>query len=277
MAKFEDPLQQNLDFTPDEVTEEPATEEVQAQAQEEQVEEPAVQEQPELPAKYRGKTFEDVVKMHQELEKLNGKQAQEVGEHRKFFDEWAKRELLQSRAQQPKQEEQEDPDNKFFKSPTKSMDEYINNHPTIKEAQQQSLLMKAQTAQQQLQQQFPDYVQVVKNEKFLQWVESSPIRQQLYQEADANYDVTAAAELISTWKALSNVNQQKTQSTITPESQESRTKSLKAAAVDTGAPGMGSKKRYSRQALQDLLRTNPEKYYANADEILLAYDEGRVY
>ena len=58
MAKFEDPLQQDLDFTPDEVTEEPATEEVQAQAQEEQVEEPAVQEQPELPAKYRGKTFE---------------------------------------------------------------------------------------------------------------------------------------------------------------------------------------------------------------------------
>lgn len=276
MAKFEDPLQQDLDFTPDEVTEEPATEEVQAQAQEEQVEEPAVQEQPELPAKYRGKSFEDVVKMHQELEKLNGKQAQEVGEHRKFFDEWAKRELLQSRAQQPKQEEQEDPDNKFFKSPTKSMDEYINNHPTIKQAQEQSLLMKAQTAQQQLQHQFPDYKEVINNNNFKEWVSSSPIRQQLYQEADANYDVMAAAELISTWKALSGATQEK-KPTITPESQESRAKSLKAAAVDTGAPSVSSKKRYSRMALQDLLRTNPDKYYANSDEILLAYEEGRVY
>lgn len=276
MAKFEDPLQQDLDFTPDEVTEEPATEEVQAQAQEEQVEEPAVQEQPELPAKYRGKSFEDVVKMHQELEKLNGKQAQEVGEHRKFFDEWAKRELLQSRAQQPKQEEQEDPDNKFFKSPTKSMDEYINNHPTIKQAQEQSLLMKAQTAQQQLQHQFPDYKEVINNNNFKEWVGSSPIRQQLYQEADANYDVMAAAELISTWKAISGATQEK-KPTITPESQESRAKSLKAAAVDTGAPSVSSKKRYSRMALQDLLRTNPDKYYANSDEILLAYEEGRVY
>jgi len=281
MAKFEDPLQQDLDFTPDEVGEDenPAQEqEVEAQAPEEQ--EVATEEKPEsiLPDKYKGKSLEELARMHQEAEKLIGRQAQEVGEHRKFFDEMMKRELLKSKAErQPNQEDIEDPDNRFFKSPTKSMDDFINNHPTIKQAQEQALIMKAQNAQQQLQQQFPDYVQVVKNEKFLQWVESSPIRQQLYQEADANYDVTAAAELISTWKALSNVNQQKTQSTITPESQESRTKSLKAAAVDTGAPGMGSKKRYSRQALQDLLRTNPEKYYANADEILLAYDEGRVY
>ncbi len=60
MAKFEDPLQENLDFTPDEVGEESKEEQVEAQAPEEQVE--AVQEQPELPDKYRGKSFEDVVK-----------------------------------------------------------------------------------------------------------------------------------------------------------------------------------------------------------------------
>lgn len=277
MAKFEDPLQQNLDFTPDEVGEEEPAEEQEVEAQAPEEEKP-VQEEPNIPDKYRGKSIEDVIKMHQELEKLNGRQAQEVGEHRKFFDEMMKRELLRSKAErQPTEEDIEDPDNRFFRSPTKSMDDFINNHPTIKQAQEQALIMKAQNAQQQLQQQFPDYVQVVKNEKFLEWVESSPIRQQLYRDADANYDVTAAAELISTWKAISGLNQQKTQSSITPESQETRAKSLKAAAVDTGAPSMGSKKRYSRQALQDLLRTNPDKYYANADEILLAYDEGRVY
>jgi hypothetical protein len=278
MAKFEDPLQQNLDFTPDEVGEEPTKEEekVEAQAPEEQ---PAVEAKPEdtLPDKYKGKTIEELAKMHQEAEKLIGKHAQEVGEHRKFFDEWAKRELLQSRAQQPVQEETEDPDDKFFKSPTQSMGEYINNHPKIKQMEEQALIMKAQTAQQQLQQQFPDYVQVIQNPEFKQWVDASPIRQKLYDAADEGYDVASAAELLSTWKALSGTKQQAETKTITPESQETRSKTLKAAAVDTGAPSVSSKKRYSRLALQDLLRTNPDKYYANSDEILLAYEEGRVY
>jgi hypothetical protein len=157
------------------------------------------------------------------------------------------------------------------------MDDYLANHPTIKQAQEQALIMKAQTAQQQLQQQFPDYVQVIQTPEFKQWVDASPIRQKLYDDADGGYDVAAAAELISTWKAISGTKQPEQQQAITSQSQETRTKSLKAAAVDTGAPSMSSKKRYSRLALQDLLRTNPDKYYANSDEILLAYEEGRVY
>ena len=277
MAKFEDPLQQDLDFTPDEVGEEPAKEEgqVEAQAPEQQS---AVEVKPEdtLPDKYKGKTVEELAKMHQEAEKLIGKHAQEVGEHRKFFDEIMKRELLQKKAQQPTYED-EDPNEKFFKKPTEAMDDYLANHPTIKQAQEQALIMKAQTAKQQLQQQFPDYVQVIQNPEFKQWVDASPIRQRLYDDADDGYDVVAATELISTWKAISGAKQPEQQQSITPQSQETRTKSLKAATVDTGAPSMGSKKRYSRMALQDLLRTNPDKYYANSDEILLAYEEGRVY
>ena len=275
MAKFEDPLQQNLDFTPDEIGEEPAEkEQIEAQEPEEQS---AVEANPEsiLPDKYKGKTVEDLAKMHQEAEKLIGKHAQEVGEHRKFFDDMMKRELLQKKAQQPTQED-EDPNEKFFKKPTEAMDEYLSNHPTIKQAQEQALVMKAQTAQQHLQQQFPDYVQVIQTPEFKQWVDASPIRQKLYQEADGSYDITSATELLSTWKAITG-SKQSEQQTITTQSQETRSKSLKAASVDTGATGVSSKKRYSRLALQDLLKTNPDKYYANSDEILLAYEEGRIY
>jgi hypothetical protein len=275
MAKFEDPLQQNLDFTPDEIGEEPAEkEQIEAQEPEEQS---AVEANPEsiLPDKYKGKTVEDLAKMHQEAEKLIGKHAQEVGEHRKFFDDMMKRELLQKKAQQPTQED-EDPNEKFFKKPTEAMDDYLSNHPTIKQAQEQALVMKAQTAQQHLQQQFPDYVQVIQTPEFKQWVDASPIRQKLYQEADGSYDITSATELLSTWKAITG-SKQSEQQTITTQSEETRSKSLKAASVDTGATGVSSKKRYSRLALQDLLKTNPDKYYANSDEILLAYEEGRIY
>jgi len=96
MAKFEDPLQEELEF--DSVEEEQKPEEqVEAQA-----EEPAVEEQPEpeIPDKYRNKSIHDIVKMHQEAEKLIGKQAQEVGEVRKLADDLLRRELYQQQAVQ---------------------------------------------------------------------------------------------------------------------------------------------------------------------------------
>ena len=54
---------------------------------------PSVEPLAELPEKYRNKTLEEVVKMHQEAEKLIGKQAQEVGETRKLADELIKQNL----------------------------------------------------------------------------------------------------------------------------------------------------------------------------------------
>ena len=75
MAKFEEPVEEDIEFNDvEELSEE--------QQEPEAVEEPAVEEKPEvvIPDKYQGKSVEDIVKMHQEAEKLIGKQAQEVGE-----------------------------------------------------------------------------------------------------------------------------------------------------------------------------------------------------
>ncbi len=47
------------------------------------LEETVEQSSNELPEKYQGKSLDDIIKMHQEAEKLIGKQAQEVGEVRK--------------------------------------------------------------------------------------------------------------------------------------------------------------------------------------------------
>ena len=59
-----------------------------------------------LPEKYRNKSLEEVIKMHQEAEKLIGKQAQEVGEVRKLADELIKSNLA-SKNQTVVQEEPE--------------------------------------------------------------------------------------------------------------------------------------------------------------------------
>jgi len=55
----------------------------------------------EIPEKYKGKNLEDIVRMHQEAEKLIGRQAQEVGEVRRLADDLIK----QSIAQKTQQEE----------------------------------------------------------------------------------------------------------------------------------------------------------------------------
>ena len=72
----------------------------------------AEQQKPTLPDKYRDKSLDEVIRMHQEAEKLIGKQAQEVGEVRKLADELIKQNL--SSKQEAKQEE---PEVDFFENP----------------------------------------------------------------------------------------------------------------------------------------------------------------
>ncbi len=50
----------------------------------------STQEEVVIPSKYQNKSLEEIVKMHQEAEKLIGRQAQEVGEVRKLADELIK-------------------------------------------------------------------------------------------------------------------------------------------------------------------------------------------
>jgi len=58
-----------------------------------EIEEQKIEQKAELPEKYRDKSLDEIVKMHQEAEKLIGKQAQEVGEVRKLADELIKQNL----------------------------------------------------------------------------------------------------------------------------------------------------------------------------------------
>ena len=67
----------------------------------EQLEEPTVEEpvqeeaDDDIPDKYRDKDLKDVVRMHQEAEKLLGRQSSEVGELRRTVDDFIKTQLSQ--------------------------------------------------------------------------------------------------------------------------------------------------------------------------------------
>jgi hypothetical protein len=222
----------------------------------------------ELPEKYRAKSLEEVVRMHQEAEKLIGKQAQEVGEVRKLADELLKQNL--SSKQQRIQEEEPEVD--FFENPQKAVQATIDKHPDVLAARQAGQDFKRMQIQQKLAQDHPDYSQVVNDSEFQSWVKSSPVRLGLYAKADGEFDYDSANELLSTFKQLRGVKAKESEQAGTA----ARTKSMKAAQVDVGGSGESSKRVYRRADLIRLKMTDPARYETLSDEIMQAYSEGRV-
>ena len=226
------------------------------------------EDQSELPDKYRHKSLDEIVRMHQEAEKLIGKQAQEVGEVRKLADELIKQNLS-SRQQQTRVEE---PEVDFFENPQKAVQRTVDSHPDIIAARQATLEMKRAQIQQKLAQEHPDFGDIAKNEDFTNWVKSSPVRIDLFKKADADFDYDSANELLSTYKELRSVKQKQT----SDAGEATRKQNLRAVGVDVGGSGESSKRVYRRADLIRLKMQDPNRYEALSDEIMLAYQEGRV-
>ena len=233
-----------------------------------EIEERKIEQKPELPEKYRDKSLDDIVRMHQEAEKLIGKQAQEVGEVRKLADELIKQNLG-SRQQQTRQEE---PEVDFFENPQKAVQRTVDSHPDIIAARQATLEMKRAQIQQKLANEHPDFGDIAKNEDFTNWVKSSPVRIDLFKKADAEFDYDSANELLSTYKELRSVKQKQS----SDAGEVTRKQNLKAAGVDVGGSGESSKRVYRRADLIRLKMQDPNRYEALSDEIMTAYQEGRV-
>ena len=232
-----------------------------------EIEEQKIEQKPELPEKYREKSLDEIVKMHQEAEKLIGKQAQEVGEVRKLADELIKQNL--GSRQQTRQEE---PEVDFFENPQKAVQRTVDNHPDILAARQVTQEMKRAQIQQRLAQEHPDFGDIAKDQDFANWVKSSPVRIKIFEQADSGYDFDSANELLSTYKQLRSVKQKQS----SDDGEVTRKQNLKAVGVDVGGSGESSKKVYRRADLIRLKMQDPNRYDALSDEIMQAYQEGRV-
>jgi len=222
----------------------------------------------DIPDKYRGKELSDIIKMHQEAEKLIGKQAQEVGEVRKLADELIKQNL----AGKPQPIKEEEPEVDFFENPQAAVRKTVDNHPDVLAARQAGQEFKKMQIQQKLASEHPDFGQTVQDPDFANWVKSSPVRIGLYAKADGEFDYDSANELLSTYKQLKGVKAKQTN-----EAGETQRKSnLKAATVDVGGSGESGKRVYRRADLIRLKMTDPDRYEQLSGEIMQAYQDGRV-
>jgi len=229
------------------------------------------QEEPNIPEKYRGKSLEEVVQMHQEAEKALGKQGSEVGELRKVVDEFITEQSLSQAPQQEADTEVDELD--YFTDPQGSVNRAIDNHPSVVEAREAAAAHRRQTAMAALQSKHPDMQEILQDAGFAEWIKASNIRKQLFVRADQQYDAEAADELFSLFKERKTAARQ----TVAAD-QKARKSELKAASTG-GARGSGegvSKKVYRRADLIKLMKNDPARYEALQPEIMRAYQEGRV-
>jgi len=266
MARF-------LDDSPEELTDGETFATIEEEEQIPEEEQPAEPEEiqeaeDDIPEKYQGKAIKDIVQMHQEAEKLLGKQSSEVGELRKIVDDFVKTQLA-TNSPQEKDEEEID----FFADPDKYFEHKLANHPKIKEAEEVSASMKRQEIFNKLQANHPDFQDIIQDSKFGEWVAASKVRTELYQRADQKFEYDSADELLTLWKERQNLV------TETAEMQEADRKRQLKSASNGNAKGSGekpSRKVYRRADIIKLMQTDPKRYTQLSDEIMAAYAEGRV-
>lgn len=261
MAKF-------IDQRDDEVTDE---EVVEFEDSEEQPSEPEeIQEAEEdIPEKYKGKDLKDIVRMHQEAEKLLGRQSQEVGELRKTFDDYIKTQLAEKEQAHASPAEEVD----FFEDPQKAVEYAINNHPKLREAEAVTAQLKQNEALARLKATHPDFDQIVMDQSFQEWVGKSKFRTNLLHQADKQYDFDAADELLTSWK-----ERQEVVSATKETETKNRKQQVKSASTGStkGSAESPSRKVYRRADIIKLMQTDPDRYMSLAEEIRNAYAEGRV-
>lgn len=223
-----------------------------------------------IPEKYQGKSIEEIVQMHQEAEKLVGRQSSEVGELRKIVDDFIKTKVAETKQEEtsPSQNDDSVNDVDFFENPKDAVSKAISSSDEVKQMRELLAQQQQQTIISKLNEKHPDYIDIVKDDTFVEWVKASPVRMELLKRAD-NYEFSAADELLSTWKQLSDVRE---------VSKQDRKQQIKAASTGSGK-GSGeptTRKIYRRSEIVNLMINDPERYKANVEEFDRAYREGRV-
>jgi hypothetical protein len=239
-------------------TPEPETEELHAEPEE---------QEDEVPEAYQGKTQAELAKMLQDAQQEIGRQGNEIGSLRKSFEQMASQ---QSATASPEVSEEVD----YFTDPHKAVNQQINSHPALKQAQEMAQKLAYAQGLATLQQRHPDLKEVVGSEEFQNWVKESPARISRYQRADQEGDVDEADDLVSTFKAIKQAGESAVKAT-----KQARKKAVQNASVGStrgAADGGGSRRIYRRADIRQLMRTDPARYEDLQPEIMRAYAEGRV-
>ena len=230
--------------------------------------------QADIPAKYSGKTLEEVIEMHQNVEQALGKQGSEVGEQRKLIQSLLEAQNKAQATIEEPQEEESSFEEAFYTDPAGAVNKAIEKHPDVLKARQQIAQQEQQAKLSVLEKAYPDWETRVADKDFQAWVGASEIRKDIFRKADTEYRPDFAIELFDMYDKINMV--QKTQE-VKKKEKAKVDKALRQTVSETrSTQSVGGKKMYRRSDLINLQITDPNRYASLSDEIQEAYAEGRV-
>ena len=152
----------------------------------------------DIPTKYAGKSLQDVIEMHQNVEQAFGKQGTEVGAQRKLIQSLLEAQNKQTTIEEP-QEEPVAFEDAFYADPAQAVNSAIENHPDVLKAKEERVLSAQQQQLSVLEKSYPDWEKRVADKQFQDWIGKSKIRTEMFRKADTEYNPDYAIELFDTY------------------------------------------------------------------------------
>jgi len=145
---------------------------------------------------------------YKELEKLNSRQAQTLGEYRKTIDEFI---ASPTPAEASPSESTPSPItvDDLYDDPNAAVLRAVESHPAIREAREIKDQMEKNKRQSELDvftSRHSDYQEIASSPEFQNWVVENPTRTELFQRGNS-YDFSAADALFSLYKAEQGLTQ----------------------------------------------------------------------
>ena len=232
-----------------------------------------------VPDRFKGKTTDDVIQSFEELEKLNSRQANDLGQMRSQVDELMELTRSASPAVEPAKpltvdDLYENPDEAIRRVASEAISEEVTELRNTVQEMRQTQIVDAFEAK------YPNWLEVSQSPEFSQWVGESPYRVNMVEAVRARGDHAAAQEILGMYydtHASDAANEQAEQAVVTRNQ-------LRDATLESSSPAQAEvSDTYSRQ---DLLEARlaakrgdgkAQRWLSsNAETIAAAYAEGRI-
>lgn len=197
-----------------------------------------------VPEKYKGKSVDDLIGMHVNLEKVLARQGSEVGQLRKIVD--SQTQLLEKAiVPSPQTETKKTPVNaeRLLNDPEGAVNDVVGANPAVQANSQRLNQLELQVAQGRFESSHPSYKEDVNDPDFQAWVLNSKIRSKLLVSLH-NYNFEAGGELWELW------NEHKGAKTAAESARQSRVSA--ATTIRSGSAEPTAKPVLSRAKLAEL-------------------------
>lgn len=229
-----------------------------------------------IPERFKGKDITDVIKSYEELEKMNSRQSQDLGEMRRTVDQ-----LLELQTASSPVEDTSIPlsADDLYADPDAAVrrvvkEESSNEIRTLREEVDQ---LRNDKVMSELDKRFPDWQTKSNSSEFLEWAEQSPYRLRIAQDAaKGNFD--AAEEILGLYYDT------EVQAKADDKPTQDHRQNLADAMLETGSPApVEMVDTFSRNELLEVRMAakhgdlKAERWLAaHGESIANAYAEGRI-